>query len=143
MWIEVNSPHSGRPVRVREQDVGRSVRDDEGRVFFVLPRSDGQGHYGSVTRTGGPAAEEKYLAMLADEGRAQAAGDDAGRQPVHDATGRKRSSWKGKLVLVILLLLVLLLVYLFTIGPFGGDKFPWRAPPTPTAPSDQGQGTGP
>lgn len=129
MWIEINSPHSGRPVRVRDKDIGRSVRDEDGRIFFVLPRTTGEGYYASVTRTGGANDEQKYLEMLAKEIQAQATGREITQQQIFDATGRKRSSWRGKLVILVLLLLVLLLVYLFTVGPFGGEKFPWRKPP--------------
>ncbi len=129
MWIEINSPHSGRPVRVRDKDIGRSVRDEDGRVFFVLPRTTGEGYYASFTRAGGADDERKYLAMLAKEEHAKATGEAITQQQIFDATGRRRSSWKGKLVILVLLLLVLLLVYLFTAGPFGGDRFPWRKPP--------------
>ena len=129
MWIEINSPHSGRPVRVREQDIGRSVRDEGGKIFFVLRRSTGDGYYGSVTRTGGAKEEQKYLDMIAKEAAAKASGEAASQRQVHDATGSKRSSWKGKMVIVVMLLLVLALVYLFTIGPMG--KWSWQKPPTP------------
>ena len=51
MAITVDSPYSGKPVKVREQDVRRAVRDEEGRIFYVLPRPDGSGFFGSKTRT--------------------------------------------------------------------------------------------
>lgn len=138
MWIEINSPHSGRPVRVRDKDIGRSVRDEEGRIFFVLPRSTGEGHYASVTRTGGPKEEQKYLDMLAKEEHAKATGESITQRQIHDATGGKRSSWKGKAVILFMLAIVLLLVYVFTLGPLSGDKFPWRKPPQiPSQPADQ------
>jgi hypothetical protein len=44
---------------VRAQDAGRALRDEAGRVFYVLPARRG-GYYGSTTRTGGPAEEERY-----------------------------------------------------------------------------------
>ncbi len=137
MWIDVNSPHSGRIVRVRDKDVGRSVRDEDGRIFFVLPRSDGEGHYGSVTRTGGPKEEQKYLEMLAKEEHAKATGQAITAAAIHDATGRRRSSWRGKAVIFFILAMVMFLIYLFTVGPFGGDKFPWRKPPTVDEPQGQ------
>jgi hypothetical protein len=129
MWIEVNSPHSGRPVRIRDKDIGRSVRDEDGRIFFALPRSDGNGHYGSLTRTGGPKEEQKYLEMLAKEEQAKASGQATTQSQIHDATGGKRSSWRGKAVILALLVLVLVLIYLVTVGPFGNQKMPWQAPP--------------
>jgi len=131
MWIEINSPHSNRPVRVRDKDIGRSVRDEEGRIFFVLPRTTGDGYYASITRTGGPKEEQKYFDMLAKEEVAKSTGEAVTQRQVHDATGRRRSSWKGKLVIVVLLLMVLALVYLFTVGPWGGGNFPWTKPPVP------------
>ncbi len=131
MWIDINSPYSGLIVRVRDKDIGRSVRDKDGRVFFVLPRTTGEGHYASVTRIGGPKEEEKYLAMLAKEEAALASGEARSQQQIHDATGRQRSSWKGKFVILVMVLILLVLVYVFTIGPFGGENFPWRKPPAP------------
>ena len=135
MWIEINSPHSGRPVRVRDKDIGRSVRDEDGRIFFVLARATGEGYYSSVTRTGGPKEEQKYLDMLAKEEHAKSTGQAITQRQIHDATGGKRSSWKGKAVILVMLVFVLLLVYVFTLGPLSGDKFPWRKPPEiPTTP---------
>ena len=46
MPIVVNSPYSGESVKIRDQDVGRAVKDRDGKVFYVLPRSDGSGYYG-------------------------------------------------------------------------------------------------
>ena len=59
MALTVLSPYSGKPVSVRPQDAGRALRDEAGRVFYVLPASRG-GYYGSTTRTGGRAEEERY-----------------------------------------------------------------------------------
>ena len=33
MPIVINSPFSGKPVKIRDQDVGRAVKDEEGRIF--------------------------------------------------------------------------------------------------------------
>ena len=46
MPIVVNSPYSGESVKIRDQDVGRAVKDRDGKVFYVLPRSDGSGRGG-------------------------------------------------------------------------------------------------
>ena len=40
MPITIFSPHSGNQVKVRDQDAGRAVKDEEGRIFYVLPKSD-------------------------------------------------------------------------------------------------------
>ncbi len=131
-WLEVHSPHDGRPVRVRDKDIGRSVRDGDGRIFFVIERSDGEGYYGSVTRQGGPEHEAKYDEMLAKEEHAKNVAADIHAQQVHDATGGKRSSARGKLVILLLAAIVLFLVWLFTIGPLGNLE--WQAPPGPNNP---------
>jgi len=139
MWIEVNSPHTGRPVRIRDKDVGRTVRDEDGNIFYALPRPDGQGHYSSLTRAGGPDQERRYDDMLAKESRARAAGQEASQRLVHDARGKPRSNVRGKLVILVLALIVAALVYLFTIGPLGGTSWPWQKPPEPTpAPANPG-----
>ena len=88
MAIIVPSPHSGCPVRVREQDVGRAVRDESGRIFYPLPKREGDGHYGALTRTGSDEQEERCAEM----------GEAYQRQPpaespsveAHDATGPGR-----------------------------------------------------
>jgi hypothetical protein len=138
MWIEVNSPHTGRPVRIRDKDVGRTVRDEGGNIFYALPRADGEGHYGSLTRAGGPDQERRYDEMLAKESQVRTAGQEASVHQVHDARGKPRSNVRGKLVILFLALIVAALVYLFTIGPLGSRSWPWQkpptTPPTPTPP---------
>jgi len=127
MAIEVYSPHSGHPVKAREEDVGRAIRDEGGRVFYVLPRLAGGGHYGSLTRAGSENEEARYddLARRIEAGEfvpepvepaeagagsanAGAAKAGTGRSPrPHDATGRRRIS-PTRLAIFILALLVLL-----------------------------------
>src|SRR5690606_29595340 len=65
MPIVVHSPFSGRPVKIRDEDVGRAVRDEENRIFYVLERSDGSGHYGAPTRSGNPRDEQRYDELVA------------------------------------------------------------------------------
>lgn len=135
MGIDVHSPHTGRIVRIREQDVGRSVRDQEGKIFFVLVRASGEGHYGSVTRTGGPKEEAKYDEMVAKQEAAKASGQAQSISQIHDATGQKRSTLKGRLILLFIIVAVLAAVYLFTKGPLGNGRWPWEAAPaTPQQP---------
>ncbi len=128
MGIVVFSPHSGRPVKVRDQDAGRAVRDEEGRIFYVLPKSDGSGHYGALTRAGGVKEEQRARDYEAKSGQIE----DRAKQnvlAVHDATGKKRSSSRGKLVIAALALLCGAMAYLFTLGPFGHAQLPWQPPP--------------
>ena len=124
MAVVVNSPHNGRPVKVRQQDVGRAVRDDEGHIFYVLARSDAEGYVGSLTRGGGaaPPRPVEGAGKALDQEHAQ---PDAQEPPdktlPHDATGKRRSKSPARLVIVILLLTVAVLAYLFSpYGPFGG-----------------------
>jgi hypothetical protein len=109
MPIMVNSPYSGRPVKVRDQDIGRAVRDEEGRIFYVLKRSDGKGFYSSPTRAGGPKDEARYLEMEQKMATAQDTGarlTEAQLKQVHDATGKARG--KGRRLAYILLLIIIL-----------------------------------
>ena len=106
MAITIYSPHSGRPVMVREQDVGRAVRDDSGRVFYVLQKQDGGGHYGSRTRIGGAEQEQHAAAMAAAPAPAPAEAEvqDRPSVQVHDARGRGRPGrWRRVVILVLLL----------------------------------------
>ncbi len=112
----VYSPHSGKPVKVRDQDVGRAVRDEQGKVFYVLPRASGGGYFGSRTRAGGEA-EERHAEAMRNSAPSQPA--DADIHSPHDATGKRRAGSRGKLVILLLVLLVLLFAYLFSPwGPY-------------------------
>ena len=116
----VHSPHSGRPVQVREQDAGRAVRDETGRIFYVLPKADGNGYYGSKTRNSG-AAEEQHAAAIAAAGPDSEA--DAPTPPPHDAAGRKRSTHRGKLLVWMLFIVLAVLGYFFSpYGPYNWKK---------------------
>lgn len=59
MAITVLSPHSGDPVTVRDQDVGKSVKDRQGRMFYVLQAPDGM-YYAALTRAGGQKDIDRY-----------------------------------------------------------------------------------
>lgn len=105
MPIFVNSPYSGRPVKVRDQDVGRAIRDDEGRIFYAVPRTDGEGYYGSPTRKGSEKDEQRYLDMESKGEVARETGARHSVEEVHDATGTKP---RGRPVLLLLILLIVL-----------------------------------
>ncbi|MEM1445628.1 MAG: FKBP-type peptidyl-prolyl cis-trans isomerase [Planctomycetota bacterium] len=129
MPLTVLSPYSGRPVKVRDQDVGRAVRDEEKRVFYVVARPEeapvappespsGGTHYASLTRHGSEKDLARYDALVSkgavlEEHRAETA---PARPPAHDATGKKRSPLPR---------LILLLVVLGALGL--GVKFGWEA----------------
>lgn len=127
MAIIVYSPFSGRPVKVREQDVGRAVRDDQGRIFYVLRKSDGSGYYGAPTRVGGPKDEARALEYEAKVSQAE----EHVRAVAHDATGKRRSHLRGKLVILAFVILAAILIYLFKFGPFSNTHMPWQNPPPP------------
>ena len=63
MGITVINPHNGEEMKVRDNDEGRAVKDKEGRIFYVLPKSDGSGHYGALTRAGGAKEEARNKEM--------------------------------------------------------------------------------
>ena len=115
MPIVVPSPHSGQPVKVRDEDVGRAVRDETGRIFYVLPKSDGDGYYGAVTRTGSKPGQPIRPATPSPAQEAVASSPSA--SVVHDATGTQcRRRFRIVPVLVLLLLLIGLLA-LVVWGP--------------------------
>lgn len=110
MPLIVLSPYSGNPVKVRDQDVGRAIRDEEGRVFYAVQRSDGKGYYASMTRNGSAKDEERYRELEAKTSR-QA---DVARETVltvHDATGRPRGGARRLVVLVVLLAILAAAAY--------------------------------
>ena len=106
MPLTIKSPYSGRLVKVRDQDLGRAIRDEEGRVFYVVPRPDGDGHYAALTRKGSPKDLERYDKLEARAAEVQAM-VDAQHQAVHDATGRKRARPLARLIALLLILAAL------------------------------------
>ena len=105
--VLVNSPFSGQPVKIRDQDVGRAVRDEAGRIFYAVPRSDGNGFYGSPTRHGSPKDEQRYLDVAAKGHVARTTGAERSEAQVHDASGRPRHRFGRFLLLLVLLLIAL------------------------------------
>jgi len=113
MPLTVHSPHSGKPVKVREEDLGRALRDEGGRVFYALETADGQGVYGAVTRKGSPEEETRYQNQdwrLSEEELTQ---DDSNQAsdttdaPAHDATGPGRKAPASRYVFITLLALLI------------------------------------
>ncbi len=133
MPLIIHSPFSGKPVKVRDEDVGRAVRDENRRIFYVIQRPDGEGYYGSPTRHGGEKELARYDELVAAGGveeeaattaEPSAAGDaPAGGVPAspagrpaplgatnvgtaatpHDATGTRRRVSPVRLIILLLI----------------------------------------
>ncbi len=155
MPIVILSPYSGRPVKIRDQDIQRAVRDEENRVFYVLPRSDGQGHYSAITRQGGEKDEARYLKIQEkldlNDAHKQT---QATPQAIHNAAGKRRSGSKGKMVIIGFTLIIAALAWWayqhkdqWTQGPPAGDVYmdtppgsaPGSAPESVSAPGSAPQ----
>lgn len=106
MPFVVHSPFDGEPVKVRDEDVGRALRDKQNRIFYALPKSGGEGYYGAATRQGGLKDEQRYEQMMQKTVKS-AENVPAQVAVAHDATGRKRTAVRGKLVKLVLLLILL------------------------------------
>jgi len=133
MPFVIHSPFDGQPVKIRDKDIGRAIRDKENRIFYVLPNSTGDGYYSSPTRQGGLKDEQKYQRMM--EKTAQTARNvrEEAAETL-DATGGKRKKGKGKLVLLVLVVIVVIVAYY--VWKNHGDKLPDIdiAPPSGRAP---------
>jgi hypothetical protein len=133
MGITVNSPHSGNPVKVRDEDVGRAVRDEEGRIFYVLPRSDGKGYYGAVTRA--PNTRDEARALQMENKIAVARGStqeqvEVAREPVRTRRGG------GRFIAALVLLAILAaLAWALSVGPLAEWRRSLMGSPTPAAPA--------
>jgi len=137
MPITILSPYSGRPVKVRDQDIERAIRDEEGRIFYVVEGTDGQGYYASMTRKGSEKDQQRYR-KLNDKG---AVVDHQAKQNVlqaHDATGRRRRNPVGTLVLLLIVAALALAGYAYVAHPewlgLGGDEPAATEPNNPTPP---------
>lgn len=114
MSIVVRSPYSGQQVEIREQDVGRAIRDEQGRFFYVLAKQDGSGHYGSATRAGSPKAEQTALELEANvvqHGTDSKSESASSAKTIHNAQGRRRSKIWGRLAIIMLLIIIIAIAY--------------------------------
>lgn len=106
----VHSPFDGQPVKVRDEDIGRALRDGQRRIFYAVPRSNGEGYYAAPTRQGGARDEERYDQMM--QGTVKAAENvRTAAETVHDATGRRRTGKSRKLVALVVVLILLAVAY--------------------------------
>lgn len=133
MAIIVHSPHDGQPVKVRDQDLQRALRDGEGRVFYAVKRGDGSGYYGALTRKGSDKEEQRYLEMLEKMKTARDTGKARSAEQIHDATGKP--SGPGVLRWV-LLLIVAMLIAAITRHFVKTDNANDGPAPDPTPPTD-------
>lgn len=123
--VTLLSPYSGRPVVVREQDLGRAIRDEQGRVFYVVEDPE-HGRYASMTRKGSDKDLERYRELQtappvngeasADPGVGTGTPDTPGLQP-HDATGTQRRNPLGLIAAVVFVLLVIAGMYVIVAHP--------------------------
>lgn len=120
MPITINSPYSGRPVKIRDQDIGRAVRDEEDRIFYAVPRASGEGFYAAPTRKGSEKDEKRYDAMQEKMDTVQEQVAEQ-HQSVHDATGRRRRSpFVRRLVLLLILAVLAVAGYAAYVLSTGG-----------------------
>lgn len=114
MTITVNSPFTGRPVKIREKDVGRAVTDEDGGIFYVFPKKDGRGYYGAPTRAGGERDEER---AARNEARAMGSKHKGVQRGQVQITKSRGSHGMKKLFLFLFLLIVAILAWAVIFGP--------------------------
>lgn len=108
MALTIKSPYSGKPVKVRDQDIGRSLRDESGHIFYVLPTADGTDYYAAKTRVGSLKEEQAYAELQPQE-MAPTDNSTDSTTPAYDATGKRRKPWR---------LIVLLIILIFALAAF-------------------------
>ncbi len=117
MAMIVHSPHDGQAVKVRDQDLERAIRDSEGRIFYAVKRSDGQGYYGSFTRKGSDKDEQRCLDMIDKTQRAHDSGAERSAQQIHDATGKPSGPGIMRWVWLLVLAAVIAMVTWYLVRP--------------------------
>ena len=116
--VTILSPYSGRPVKIREHDLGRALRDEQGRVFYVVEDPE-HGRYAARTRKGSEKDLQRYreiesgVAKLEDGPELE----DARAQHVHDATGSKRRNPMGLLAAIVILSVIAAAGYIYLNHP--------------------------
>jgi hypothetical protein len=143
MAIEVYSPHSGHPVKVRQEDIGRAIRDEAGQIFYVVPREEGSGYYASLTRTGSTKDQQRYDELAQRIARGEfvpeppAGAAASGPAKPHDATGRRRIAPLRLAVLAVILLALLSGLGMLANWWFNLGLWPSPAGPPATQPATQ------
>ncbi|MEM0915128.1 MAG: FKBP-type peptidyl-prolyl cis-trans isomerase [Planctomycetota bacterium] len=137
MPITVLSPYSGRAIKARDQDIGRALRDEEGRIFYIVERPNGGGHYAAPTRKGSEKDLERYDALETKGEIARETHHEQSAQQLeaHDARGTGRSGGGFRRFVVVLILLALLAA----AGYFAANQLglidPADTPTDPAAPN--------
>ncbi len=146
MPILVHSPHDGSPVQVREQDIGRAIRDKNGKIFYCLPRASGEGYFGSKTRAASAKGEEQVDALAAQFQQTNETGvpdkTTTDRTPFpptsHDATGKRRKASPARAIVLLLILAALIAAGWYAYANF---LAPDSAPPDSPQPEQTPTGT--
>lgn len=124
MSITILNPHNQEPFKVRDVDLGRAVKDKQGRIFYVLRDPDG-GCYAALTRVGGEKELNRYREMEARSGFKQENKEIVAmkEESIADRVTKVRSRRsKGKMLVVLILLAIVGgAIYGLTQGWFG-DK---------------------
>lgn len=134
MSITILSPHSGNPVKIRDQDVGRAVTDKDGKLFYVLATPEGE-YYAAFSRAGGPKDLERYRHMTSRHGfcnKVDDGGPPAENQYIRPAPTRR--GMPGWLRLALILFFVAdALVLAYFAHRLGYVKIPGLPPPSAPA----------
>lgn len=136
--VTILSPYSGRPVKIREHDLGRALRDEEGRVFYVVEDPD-HGRYAARTRKGSQKDLERYREIEANVAKLhdEVGPDTQGILQAHDATGNKRQNMMGIALIVLIAIVMAAIGYAYIQYPEWFDQqdeagdFPTEADPAP------------
>jgi len=122
MPITVLSPYSGRAVKARDQDIGRALRDEEGRIFYIVERPDGNGFYAAPTRKGSDKDLARYDALETKGETARQTHheqSEAQVSPAHDARGKGRKASPVRLLILLIALALLAAAGYFAAIEFG------------------------
>ncbi|MBI1372987.1 MAG: hypothetical protein GC159_09525 [Phycisphaera sp.] len=124
MGITIYSPFSGREVKIRDNDLGKAVKDEEGRLFYVLERPDGSGYYAAPTRAGGEKDIASYDRMLEKQNRAKTGSGSAQAAAYVSNVGKKKKGGLVKLIIILAIIGGLVWAYMNGMIPGlgGGDK---------------------
>ena len=128
MAIIVHSPHDGQPVKVRDQDLQRAIRDGEGRIFYAVKRTDEQGYYGALTRKGSDKDEQRYIELLKKMETAREVGKIRSAEQIHDATGKAKGPGMLRWVLLLIVAVLIAAVAWYVSQPDNSTVLPWNHP---------------
>jgi peptidylprolyl isomerase len=140
MAMIVHSPHDGQPVKVRDQDLQRAIRDGEGRIFYAVKRSDGQGYYGALTRKGSDKDEQRHLEMLEKMETAREVGKERSAEQIHDATGKSTGPGMMRWVLLLIVAALIAAAAWYLTRPDNSPGAPGTDPGIPGEHQNSGAG---